>query len=137
MRIKLTVFFEDPFWVGVFEREDESKYEIAKFTFGAEPKDCEVYRLIITAYKRLRFSQPFGIEKTNTANRINPKRLQRIAQREVSAKGIGTKAQQALQMEYERNKVARKALSKEQKEEAKRAKFEQKRLIKKEKHKGH
>ena len=34
----LTVFFEDPFWVGVYERTDGGRYEACKITFGAEPK---------------------------------------------------------------------------------------------------
>ena len=39
---KLTVFFEDPFWVGVFEHIENEKLSVAKVTFGAEPKDCEI-----------------------------------------------------------------------------------------------
>ena len=35
---KLTVFFEEPFWVGVFERIENGKLSAAKVTFGAEPK---------------------------------------------------------------------------------------------------
>ena len=38
---KLTVFFEDPFWAGVFERISEGKLFAYKVTFGAEPKDYE------------------------------------------------------------------------------------------------
>ena len=36
---KLTVFFEDPFWVGVFERIDHGRLSVSKVTFGAEPKE--------------------------------------------------------------------------------------------------
>ena len=39
---RLTVYFEDPFWVGVFEKIDNGKLSAAKVTFGAEPKDYEV-----------------------------------------------------------------------------------------------
>ena len=35
---RLTVFFEDPFWVGVFERIENGRLSAAKVTFGAEPK---------------------------------------------------------------------------------------------------
>ena len=45
---KLIVYFEDPFWVGVFERIDESKLSVAKVTFGAEPKDYDVQEFILT-----------------------------------------------------------------------------------------
>ena len=39
---KLTVYFEDPFWIGVFERISDGKLTACKVTFGAEPKDSEV-----------------------------------------------------------------------------------------------
>lgn len=38
---KLTVFFEEPFWVGLYQRWSGPKLEVAKITFGAEPKDGE------------------------------------------------------------------------------------------------
>lgn len=31
---KLTVFFEDPFWVGVFEHIEDGKLSVAKVTFA-------------------------------------------------------------------------------------------------------
>lgn len=37
--LKLTVYFEDPFWVGVFERTQNGTLSVCKITFGAEPKD--------------------------------------------------------------------------------------------------
>ena len=43
MKASLTVFFEDPFWVGVFERIEDGKLSVCKVTFGAEPKDYEVW----------------------------------------------------------------------------------------------
>ena len=47
---KLTVFFELPFWIGVFERVEDGKLTVAKITFGAEPKDYEVYDFILHYY---------------------------------------------------------------------------------------
>ena len=38
---RLTVFFEEPFWTGVFERISEDRLSVCKVTFGAEPKDYE------------------------------------------------------------------------------------------------
>ena len=43
---RLTVYFEDPFWVGVFERIENGKLLVAKVAFGAEPKDYEVQEFI-------------------------------------------------------------------------------------------
>ena len=36
--VKLTVYFEEPFWVGIFERIEDGNVSVAKVTFGAEPK---------------------------------------------------------------------------------------------------
>lgn len=44
---KLTVFFEEPFWVGVFERIENGKLSVSKVTFGAEPKDYEIYEFVL------------------------------------------------------------------------------------------
>ena len=53
---KLTVFFEEPFWVGVFERVSGGKLSVCKVTFVAEPKDYEIYDFVLKNYYRLRFS---------------------------------------------------------------------------------
>ena len=53
---KLTVYFEEPFWVGVFERIEDGKLSVAKVTFGAEPKDYEVQEYIRKYYSSLKFS---------------------------------------------------------------------------------
>jgi hypothetical protein len=105
MGMKLTVFFEDPFWVGVFERSDADKLETARVVFGAEPKDYEVCEYIRLHFNKLLFSPSLETEVTEN-RRINPKRLQRKIRQEVSTVGIGTKAQQALQFEREAVKQA-------------------------------
>ena len=53
---KLTVYFEDPFWVGVFERIENGKLSVCKVTFGAEPKDYEVWKFVLKNYCQLKFS---------------------------------------------------------------------------------
>lgn len=47
---KRTVFFEDSFWIGVFERIEDGKLSVAKVTYGAEPKDYEVQEYILENY---------------------------------------------------------------------------------------
>ena len=44
---KLTVFFEEPFWVGVYERTESGQVEACRVVFGAEPKDYEVYDFLL------------------------------------------------------------------------------------------
>lgn len=38
----LTVHYEGPFWVGVFERTEDGKLYVAKVVFGSEPSDKEI-----------------------------------------------------------------------------------------------
>ena len=47
METNLTVFFDNPFWVGVFERVDDGKLSVCKVTFGAEPKDYDVWDFVL------------------------------------------------------------------------------------------
>lgn len=54
----LIIMFENPFWIGLYERVDGGKYEVCKITFGAEPKDYEVYDFILKNWKELKFSPP-------------------------------------------------------------------------------
>ena len=35
---KLTVYFEEPFWVGIFERIEDGKLSVAKVTFVQNQK---------------------------------------------------------------------------------------------------
>jgi hypothetical protein len=136
MNIKLTVFFEDPFWIGVFERVDGELLETSRVVFGAEPKDYEVYSFLLKNYFSLRFSRPVRVE-AGEERRINPKRLQRQVRHETAAVGVGTKAQQAMKLEYEARKQENKKASKEKRELMEQLKFEKHQEKKKEKKKGH
>lgn len=134
--VKLSVFFEDPFWVGVFERNTEDDYQVFRQVFGAEPRDCEVYEFILESYSRIRYSTPIKSE-ANEEKHISPKRLQKKISRELEKAGTGTKAQNAIKQQYEENKTERRKISREEKELEERQKFEMRQMKKKEKHKGH
>ena len=45
-KASLTVTFEAPFWIGLYERESDGAYEVCKITLGAEPKDYEVHEFL-------------------------------------------------------------------------------------------
>lgn len=135
-KVKLTVFFEEPFWVGLYEREDDGRYEVAKVTFGAEPKDYEVYEYFLANWHSLRFSPSMEAAAADE-QRISPKRRQREAQKAVQAVGIGTKAQQALKLQQEQGKLERRARSKQQREDEEVRLFQLKQKKRKEKHRGH
>ena len=132
---KLTVYFEEPFWVGVFERIEDGKLSVAKVTFGAEPKDYEVQEYIQKYYFSLKFSPAF--ETVVKDIKRNPKRMQREAKKQTMETGIGTKSQQALKLQQEQNNQECKERNRKKKEAEEQRMFELKQQKKREKHKGH
>jgi uncharacterized protein YdaU (DUF1376 family) len=131
----LTILFENPFWIGLFERTDGDQYEICKVTFGSEPKDYEVYEFLLANSHKLKFSPPVQTDKV-AERKINPKRLQREINRQLENKGIGTKAQQALKLQQEQSKKERKSKRKEMKKAQKERQFALRQEKKKAKHRG-
>ena len=132
---KLTVYFEEPFWVGIFERIEDGKLFVAKVTFGAEPKDYEVLEYVQKYYVSLKFSP--AVDTVVKDIKRNPKRMQREAKKQMQETGIGTKSQQALKLQQEQNKQERKVRSREKKEADELRMFELKQQKKREKHRGH
>ena len=132
---KLTIYFDKPFWVGVFEELDGKNLSVCRVVFGAEPTDAEIYAYILKYFNHLRFSPPVKTEIKQKAD--NPKRRQRNAQKQLEKTGVGTKSQQALQKQYEEYIIERKQRSREQKEAKKQRQFELKQQKRKEKHRGH
>ena len=135
MKASLTVFFDEPFWVGVFERIDGGKLSVCKVTFGAEPKDHEVWDYVLHHYYELVFSPAIETVTRQTAD--NPKRRSRNARKQLENVGIGTKSQQALQRQREEMKTERRQISREEREAEARRQFERKQAKKKEKRRGH
>ena len=132
---KLTVYFDDPFWVGIFERSEGSRLSAAKVTFGAEPGNYDVYECILEHYYDLQFSS--AVEVAVREEKKNPKRKQKDARKTVQEKGIGTKSQQALKQQYEQNKQERKVKNREEKAAKEQRMFELKQQKKKAKRRGH
>lgn len=131
----LTIMFEAPFWVGIYERYDDEKYEVCKITFGAEPKDYEVYEFLLNNWNKLKFSPPIKSKRAEE-RRINPKRMQREINGQLLDRGIGTKAQQALKLQHEQNKLERKVKNRELREDEKERQYALRQEKKKAKHRG-
>ena len=134
IRSKLTVFFEEPFWIGVIECITDGKLSVAKVTFGAEPKDYEVQEYVNKHYYSLLFSP--AVATVVKEAKSNPKRAKRDAKKQMQ-ECIGTKSQQALKLQQEQNKLERKLKSREKKEADKLRMFELSQQKRRKKHKGH
>ena len=132
----LTISFEAPFWVGLYEREEEGLYQVCKIPFGAEPKDYEVYAFLQRHWKDLTFSPPLPAGTVPRA-RINPKRLQREIRKQLQTPAIGTKAQQALQLQHAQRVQTRKETARQKRTQAQHRRAALRREKHREKHRGH
>jgi hypothetical protein len=132
----LTVYFDDPFWVGVLTRREGCRLAAARIVFGAEPRDDEVYALLLRDYFTLRLGGDVDAPRRLIA-RMNPKRMQRKVSRMVESRGAGTKAQQALKQAHEAVKTERRTVSRRERDAQERRKYELRQQKRMEKHKGH
>lgn len=134
--MKLTILFDNPFWVGIFERREVSYYAVAKTIFGAEPSDQEIYQFILTSFDSLKFSTP----RKDDGKVIKVKNYKRRYREVKNIIEKGTKvfkAQDAIRVELEKNKLERKKNRKEMERKKEEKKFNIKLLKKKAKHRGH
>ncbi|WP_442603941.1 YjdF family protein [Paenibacillus sp. KN14-4R] len=135
--MKLTVFYNGQYWVGVVEHQIGSKLKVCQFIFGAEPKDGEVMSFIQHQMPKLLSLARQQIEITPPCERrINPKRLARQIAKETQVRGVSTFAQEAMKLEIESRKKDQKVFTKQMREDL----AERKRSLKvrqaKEKHRG-
>lgn len=132
----ITVRFEDPFWVLLYERSGGGTFEACKLPFGAEPGDQEVYAFLLEHWRHLKFSPPVAMEGP-PERKVSPKRARREARRAVQPAALGTKAQQALALQREEDKTARARKSRAEREAEAEQKFALRQEKRREKRKGH
>ena len=70
----------------MFERISGGRLSVCKVTFGAEPKDYEIYDFILKNYYRLRFSPAVATDVKEASH--NPKRMQREVRKQVQVTGL-------------------------------------------------
>lgn len=133
----LTVTFEDPYWVGIFERLDEQGYSVAKILFGSEPNAEIVHQAVLQQYHSLSFSKPTP-EPPPAQKSVGYKRRQRELKELMGrAPGLPPDATQALKEERQRLATARKKRQKEERDAEEAYKLQLHTERKKEKQKGH
>ena len=131
----LTVYHDGQFWVGLAEHDEDGRYGAARIVFGAEPSDEEILQFITGKWAKLTFFGDDPAEASKSAK--NPKRRAREAAQALKRPAMGTKAQQALARQREAMKrESARARSQRRADEAE-ARFEQRKLKRKQKHRGH
>ncbi|WP_019534622.1 YjdF family protein [Paenibacillus ginsengihumi] len=135
--MKLSVYFEGEFWVGVVEDVTDGKLRAARHVFGAEPKDAEVLEFVLSGMLPLLSRVSQGVAAAEAKRkRINPKRLARLAEAEIRRPGASELAKAALMLELQHRGAHRRILTREQKEADKERKREIARQKAKAKHRG-
>lgn len=128
-------YHDGQFWVGLAEHVEGGRYGVARIVFGAEPSDEEILRFVTSEWEKLSF---FGDKATETSKPAkNPKRRVREAAKTLKRPAMSTKAQQALAAQREAMKQeSAHARSRRRADEAD-ARYEQRKLKRKQKHRGH
>lgn len=143
--MRLTVYFDGQYWVGVAEDTDCEPPVVIRHIFGAEPQDAEVARfvnerlfvLIAEAAHAAQTSQSGVSMEDDSVRPRSPKRRAREAAAAVRERGISTRAQVALQQQYEARKVERQARARDAREAEIARKWALKHAKAKERHRGH
>ena len=134
-RMIMTVVFDKPFYKGIFERFIDDR-SVAEINLGTSlPKTRDIYRLVLKRWNTIHFSKE-TLDSTRV-KQVNPKRMQREAQKQIHAQFYGSKAQQALKADFEMRKQQSHREQRIAKEDYKKRKFEIRQLKKKQKHRGH
>ena len=131
----LTVYHDGQFWVGMAEHVEDGRYGVARIVFGAEPSDEEILQFVVGKWEKLSFFGDDPVETSKPAK--NPKRRAREAAKVLKRPAVSTKAQQAFAAQRKAMKrESAQARSRRHVEEAD-ARYEQRKLKRKQKHRGH
>ena len=131
----LTVFHDGQFWVGLAEHVEGGRYGVARIVFGAEPSDEEILQFVRSKWAKLSFFDHDSTEASKPAK--NPKRRAREAAKALKQPAMSTKAQQALANQRETMKRESAHVRSQRRAEEAEARFEQRKLKRKQKHRGH
>ena len=105
--MRLTILFDSPYWIGLLEDERDGLLYAARYIFGAEPSDQEVYQFVLHDLLSLTAQMTVGIPfEQNLQRHVNPKRMQREVRRELAQAGITSKAQEAMRLQIETQQAA-------------------------------
>jgi len=133
-----TVYYENPYWVGIIENMVGGSYSVARIVFGSEPNDAEIVEYLSKNYPHnVRFTNPVdGSDERAKLQTINPKRRQREAAKQLSQTGTSTKAQEAMQSSYKQCKQEKHQEKRQLREEEAKQKYLQYVEKKKQKKRG-
>jgi len=130
-----TVFFDDPFWVGLLEENYNGKNYMGKHIFGAEPSNSELLQFYLFEFEKIR---KLKISETNIEiKKLNYKKSINKSKKLQSKTGAGTKSQNLFKKAFEEKMGIMKKERKTEELINKEEKYKKKLKKKLEKMKGH
>jgi len=130
-----TVFFEDPFWVGIVEENYNGINYMGKHIFGAEPSNSELLQFYIYEFDKIK---KVKISETNIETRkMGFKKSLNKSKKAQDKIGVGTKSQNLFKMAFEEGMETKKKERKIEELTNKEEKYKKKQEKKLEKKKGH
>lgn len=139
--MKMTVYFDGNFWLGLIEYDDDGDYKVFRYFFGKEPKDDDVFNFINHKLNDLIKKYEFvktdiSLKRTNE-HKKSPKRMQREINREKRKPVVSTKAQLAMKTIHMSIKNERQLSQKCKKNELRKHQYQLKQEKRYQKKKGH
>jgi len=95
-----TIFFEDPFWVGILEENCNGINYMGKHIFGGEPSNSELLQFYIYEFENM---NKFKIGETDiVTKRMNYKKSMNKSKKAQNKTGVGTKSQNLYKIAFEK-----------------------------------
>jgi len=130
-----TIFFEDPFWVGILEENYNGINYMGKHIFGAEPSNSELLQFYIYEFNKIG-KVKIGETEIKTKKMSFKKSLNK-SKKVQNKSGVGTKSQNLFQKAFEETMAIKKNEKKGEEILDKEEKYRKKQEKKLEKRKGH
>jgi hypothetical protein len=133
----LKVFFDNPFWVGLFTISEGTTAQYCRIVFGEEPSDNEIYDFFQRNYRNLKFSELLPAEPEELLAK-SPKRRQREINKSLQKHSVENKSYQTIKQSLQQSqKTHQKAARKQQIIKHEAYVMQVKKAKRKENHRGH
>jgi hypothetical protein len=138
MMFRMTVLFDDPFWVALVEAEEAGGGRLYRHIFGGEPSGPEVYLFVLYELAELlrRPAAPLAIDQP-AARMVNPKRRAREAARSTAERGVSAAAELALELGRAAAKQERRASARAARDAEAAVRYAKAQIKAREKRRGH
>jgi len=130
-----TVFFEDPFWVGILEENYDGEKYMGKHIFGAEPSNSDLLQFCAHGFEKIKKIKVS--EADVETKKVNYKKSIYKAKKTQEKVGVGTKSQKLFKVAFEETMKIKEKEKKIEELLDKEEKYQKKLKKKLEKKKGH